>query len=170
MIETNVKTFLEKFSCFRKWTSWNVLTFLKIVTNWRKTQKSKLNNSLTNWVFQKNVSHFILSLPALFKLFICFAISWNFNFLSVLPRILLEIKHYKGEVAHNLLSFEGSTTYLYLFDAVHIQAEHNRLVGKAVVMEKVGNPVTARLLYLLIVVREFLEEFVFSVDNIVLHR
>ena len=40
--------------------------------------------------------------------------------------------------------------------------DHNRLVGKAVVMEKVGNPVPARLLYLLIVVREFLEEFVFS--------
>ena len=29
-------------------------------------------------------------------------------------------------------------------------------------MEKFGNPVPARLLYLLIVVREFLEEFVFS--------
>lgn len=29
-------------------------------------------------------------------------------------------------------------------------------------MEKVGNPVPAQLLYLLIVVREFLEEFVFS--------
>ena len=69
-------------------------------------------------------------------------------------------------MARGLLSFEGSTTYLYLFVAAHIQVEHNRLVGKAVVMEKVGNPVPARLLYLLLVVREFLEEFVFSVDNI----
>ena len=32
-------------------------------------------------------------------------------------------------------------------------------------MEKVGNPVPARLLYLLIVVREFLEEFVFSIKT-----
>ena len=33
--------------------SWNVLMFLKIVTKWREIQELKLNNSLTNWAFQK---------------------------------------------------------------------------------------------------------------------
>ena len=60
--------------------SWNVLMFLKIVTKWREIQKSKLNNSLTNWAFQKNFSHSILSRRAFLKLFICFTVSWNFNF------------------------------------------------------------------------------------------
>ena len=43
-------------------------------------QKSKLNNSSTNGAFQKNFSHSILSRRAFLKLFICFAISWNFDF------------------------------------------------------------------------------------------
>ena len=34
--------------------SWNVLMFLKIVTEWQEIQKLKFNNSLTNWVFEKN--------------------------------------------------------------------------------------------------------------------
>ena len=49
---------------------WNVLMFLKIVTKWREIQKSKLNNSLTNWAFQKTFSHSILSRRAFLKLFI----------------------------------------------------------------------------------------------------
>ena len=60
--------------------SWNVLMFLKIVTKWREIKKSKLNNSLTNWVFEKKFSHLFLSRHILSKLLICFAISWNFNF------------------------------------------------------------------------------------------
>ena len=52
--------------------SWNVLMFLKLVTKWREIQKSKLNNSLTNWTFQKNCSHSNLSRRAFLKLFICF--------------------------------------------------------------------------------------------------
>ena len=35
--------------------SWNVLMFLKLVTKWREIQKSKLNNSLINWAFQKKI-------------------------------------------------------------------------------------------------------------------
>ena len=60
--------------------SWNVLMFLKIVTKWREIQKSKLNNSPTDWVFEKLFSHLFLSRHVLSKLFICFAIPWNFNF------------------------------------------------------------------------------------------
>ena len=60
--------------------SWNVLMFLKIVTKWREIQKLKLNNSPTDWVFEKNFSHLFLSRHVLSKLFICFAITWNFNF------------------------------------------------------------------------------------------
>ena len=60
--------------------SWNVLMFLKIVTKWREIQKSKLNNSPTDWVFEKIFSHLFLSRHVLSKLFICFAIPWNFNF------------------------------------------------------------------------------------------
>ena len=60
--------------------SWNVLMFLKIVTKWREIQKSKLNNSPTDWVFEKKFSHLFLSRHVLSKLFICFAIPWNFNF------------------------------------------------------------------------------------------
>ena len=60
--------------------SWNVLIFLKIVTKWREIQKSKLNNSPTDWVFEKIFSHLFLSRHVLSKLFICFAIPWNFNF------------------------------------------------------------------------------------------
>ena len=145
MIEINVKNFWKiSVALENEHLEMYFNMFLKIVTKWLKIQKLKLNHSLTNWAFRKKVSHFILSLPALFKLFIYFVTSWNFKFLFVLPRILLEIQHYKGEVARGLLSFEGSTTYLYLFVAAHIQVEHNRLVGKAVVMEKVGNPVPAR--------------------------
>ena len=59
--------------------SWNVL-FLKIVTKRREIQKSKLNNSLTNYAFPKIFSHLFLSGHALSKLFICFAITWNLNF------------------------------------------------------------------------------------------
>ena len=54
--------------------------FLKIVTKWREIQKSKLNNSPTDWVFEKIFSHLFLSRHVLSKLFICFAIPWNFNF------------------------------------------------------------------------------------------
>ena len=60
--------------------SWNVLMFLKIVTKWREIQKSKLNNSPTDWVFEIFFSHLFLSRHVLSKLFICFAIPWNFNF------------------------------------------------------------------------------------------
>ena len=60
--------------------SWNVLMFLKIVKKWREIKKSKLNNSLTDWVFEKIFSHLFLSRHVLSKLFICFAIPWNFNF------------------------------------------------------------------------------------------
>ena len=52
--------------------------------------------------------------------------------MHVLPPLLLEVQHYTGEVARILLSFEDSRTYLYPFDAVHIQIRYNRLVGKAV--------------------------------------
>ena len=64
----------------------------------------------------------------------------------VLSRILLEVQHYTGELI--LLSIEDSRTYLYPFDAVHIQMGYNRLVGKAVEVETVGYHVLARLLYL----------------------
>ena len=64
----------------------------------------------------------------------------------VLSRVLLEIQHHTGELI--LLLFEDSRTYLYPFDAVHIQMGYNRLAGKAVEMETVGYPVPARLLYL----------------------
>ena len=60
--------------------SWNVLVFLKIVTKWREIQKPKLNDSPTYWVFEKFFSHLFLSRHVLSKLFICFAIPWNFNF------------------------------------------------------------------------------------------
>ena len=60
--------------------SWNVLMFLKIVTKWREIKKSKPHKSLTNWVFEKKNSHSILSRSAFLKFFICFAISWNFDF------------------------------------------------------------------------------------------
>lgn len=73
--------------------------------------------------------------------------------MHVLPPLLLEVQHYTGEVARILLSFEDSRTYLYPFDAVHIQIGYNRLVGKAVEVETVGYPVPSRLLYLLLVVR-----------------
>ena len=43
-------------------------------------QKSKLNNFLTNWAFPKKISLVILSLRALWKLLICYIVSWNFNF------------------------------------------------------------------------------------------
>ena len=61
--------------------SWNVLMFLKIVSKWREIKKSnRLNNSPTDWVFKKMFSHLFLSRHVLSKLFICFAIPWNFNF------------------------------------------------------------------------------------------
>ena len=44
--------------------------FLKIVAEWQEIQKSKFNNSLTNWVFEKKNSHSILSRHAFLKLFI----------------------------------------------------------------------------------------------------
>ena len=34
-------------------TFWNVFIFLKIIKKWWEIQKSKLNNYLTNWAFQK---------------------------------------------------------------------------------------------------------------------
>ena len=66
----------------------------------------------------------------------------------VLSRILLQVQHYTGELTRILLSFADSRTYLYSFDAVHIQMGYNRLVGKAVEVETVGYPVPVRLLYL----------------------
>ena len=66
----------------------------------------------------------------------------------VLSRILLEVQHYTGELTRILLSFADSRTYLYPFDAVHIQMGYNRLVGQAVEVETVGYPVPVRLLYL----------------------
>ena len=61
--------------------SWNVLMFLKIVTKWREIQELKLNNSLTNWAFQKNFLKkigFVASCSL--KLLIFHIVSWNFNF------------------------------------------------------------------------------------------
>ena len=55
--------------------SWNVLMFLKIVTKWREIRKLKLNNSLTNWAFFT----FYSIRSCFFKLFDCFALSWNLN-------------------------------------------------------------------------------------------
>ena len=73
------KLFFWKTSiALRGMASWNVLMFLKIVTKRREIQKSKLNNPLTK--FLKKKSHSILSRRDFLKLFICFAITWNFNF------------------------------------------------------------------------------------------
>ena len=85
--------------------------------------------------------------------------------MHVIPRILHEVEHFSGELARILLSFEDSRTYLYLFDVVHIQIWYNRLVGKAVEVEKVGYSVRARLLYLLLVAR-VPRRFCISVDNL----
>ena len=43
-------------------------------------QGNYLNNSPTDWVFEKIFSHLFLSRYVLSKLFFCFAIPWNFNF------------------------------------------------------------------------------------------
>ena len=64
----------------------------------------------------------------------------------VLSRILPEVQHYTGELI--LLSCEDNRTYLYPFNAVHIEMGYNCLVGEAVEVETVGYPVPARLLYL----------------------
>ena len=45
-----------------------------------RNSKSKLHNSPTDWVFENIFSHLFLSRHVLWKLFICFAIPWNFNF------------------------------------------------------------------------------------------
>ena len=79
MIETNVKKFWKKINWFRRYSILNCL-YVCLVTKWRKIKKSKLNNSPTDWVFEKNFSHLFLSRHVLSKLFICFAIPWNFNF------------------------------------------------------------------------------------------
>ena len=79
MIETNVKKFWKKINWFRRYSILNCL-YVCLVTKWRKIQKSKLNNSPTDWIFEKNFSHLFLSRHVLSKLFICFAIPWNFNF------------------------------------------------------------------------------------------
>ena len=79
MIETNVKKFWKKINWFRRYSILNCL-YVCLVTKWWKIKKSKLNNSPTDWVFEKNFSHLFLSRHVLSKLFICFAIPWNFNF------------------------------------------------------------------------------------------
>ena len=49
----------------------NMLLFLKIVTKWRQSHKSRLNNPLTNRAFQKLFSHLFLSRHPFSKLPIC---------------------------------------------------------------------------------------------------
>ena len=88
--------------------------FLKIVTKWQEIQKSKLNNSLTNWVFEKQFSHSILSQCAFLALFICFAISWNFNFavklvMSFSRQKLLKPQNKKQDV----LEYKVLPSYMY---------------------------------------------------------
>ena len=88
--------------------------FLKIVTKWQEIQKSKLNNSLTNWVFEKWFSHSILSQCAFLALFICFAISWNFNFavklvMSFSRQKLLKPQNKKQDV----LEYKVLPSYMY---------------------------------------------------------
>ena len=72
--DTTTKAYvLEKLNWFRRYSK-------NSNKKWREIQKSKLNNSPTDWVFEKIFSHLFLSRHVLSKLFICFAIPWNFNF------------------------------------------------------------------------------------------
>ena len=73
MIETNVKKFWKKINWFRRYSILNCL-YVCLVTKWRKIKKSKLNNSPTDWVFEKNFSHLFPSRHVLSKLFIRFAV------------------------------------------------------------------------------------------------
>ena len=80
MIETNVKKFLEKLNWF---TRYSILKCPYVSKNSNKmagNSKIKAYNSPTDWVFETFFSHLFLSRHVLSKLFICFAIPWNFNF------------------------------------------------------------------------------------------
>ena len=65
--------------------SWNVLMFLKIVTKWREIQELQLNNSLTNWAFQKKFLKNWFCRIVLFKNYLFF--TWLVEIL-ILPSIM----------------------------------------------------------------------------------
>ena len=96
---TNVK------NCWKSWialgdiASWNVLMFLKLVAKWREIQKSKLNNSLINWAFQKNFFTllFLSRLSRSFKIIYLFWHILKFMFCSQSCDVIFKPKNVKIE-------------------------------------------------------------------------
>ena len=96
---TNVK------NCWKSWialgdiASWNVLMFLKLVAKWREIQKSKLNNSLINWAFQKNFFTllFLSRLSRSFKIIYLFWHILKFIFCSQSCDVIFKPKNVKIE-------------------------------------------------------------------------
>ena len=79
--------------------SWNVLMFLKLVAKWREIQKSKLNNSLINWAFQRNFFTllFLSRLSRSFKIIYLFWHILKFIFCSQSCDVIFKPKNVKIE-------------------------------------------------------------------------
>ena len=79
--------------------SWNVLMFLKLVAKWREIQKSKLNNSLINWAFQKQFFTllFLSRLSRSFKIIYLFWHILKFIFCSQSCDVIFKPKTLKSK-------------------------------------------------------------------------